>query len=117
VSNPWFGQVVNPIEALLEKWRQRGDTDSVNALLPPWRGNFGLIDGWADVLGALRLLEERGQLPPDEMATIANVAGRVERAINGPDDDYDWREHVNDREKVRVPPTPGVVFEYKCTQT
>jgi hypothetical protein len=82
MPDPWFDEVVNPIERLLERWQHRGDVDSVNALLPAWRSNFGLTDGWAEVLAVLRSLEERGELPPDEVATITKVAERVARAVN-----------------------------------
>jgi len=40
-----------------------------------------LTDGWATVLEALRSVLATEGLRPDEAATIARVADRVERAI------------------------------------
>ena len=81
MSDGWRKSVLNPIEHLLQRWADRGDEHLVARLLPAWRSNAGLTDGWVDVLDALRSITAAGVLPPDEAAIVAEVASRVERAI------------------------------------
>ena len=81
MSDAWRDEVLNPIEDVLQRWANRGDEHLVKTLLPAWRSNAGLTDGWAAVLEALRSVLATEGLRPDEAATIARVADRVERAI------------------------------------
>ncbi len=78
VATEWQ-QVLDPIEALIARWEARGN--SVVVVLPAWRANDGLTDGWDKVLAALRIVTSRAALPDDEMATLAMVAERLKAAI------------------------------------
>lgn len=81
MATAWQESVVDPIEALLGVWEERGDTAAVSALLPAWRANAGLTDGWYDVLAAMRAVPQVATLAPDEAATLAKVADRIEAAL------------------------------------
>ena len=81
MSDAWRDDVLSPVEDLLQRWTNRGDEHLVNTVLPAWRSNAGLTDGWADVLDALRSVLAAKELPPDEAATLGRVADRIERAI------------------------------------
>ena len=81
METEWQRSVLDPVEALLGHWEERGETAAVAALLPAWRANFGLTDGWYDVLDAMRAVPEVAALPPDEAATLAKVSHRIEVAL------------------------------------
>jgi hypothetical protein len=51
----WQKDVLEPVEGLVERWTAEGNEAALAALLPGWRGNNGLTDGWFDVLAALGL--------------------------------------------------------------
>jgi hypothetical protein len=45
--------VINPMEAMIDSWCDRRDLKALAILLPAWVNDFGLTDGWTDVLDAL----------------------------------------------------------------
>lgn len=81
MTTEWQRSVLDPIEALIGRWEERGETEAVAALLPAWRANGGLTDGWQDVLAAMRAVPERVRLPDDEAETLARAADRIESAL------------------------------------
>lgn len=65
----------------MRRWEERGESDAVATLLPAWRANAGLTDGWQDVLAAMRAVSERVALPHGEAVTLEGVARRIELAL------------------------------------
>jgi hypothetical protein len=81
VSTEWQESVLDPIEALLGRWEERDESAAVSTLLPAWRANAGLTDGWWDVLNALHAMPDVANLPPEEQETLNAVADRIETAL------------------------------------
>jgi hypothetical protein len=81
VSTEWQQSVLDPIEALIGEWEERGESAAVSTLLPAWRANAGLTDGWWDVLDAMHAVPDVANLPPEERATLEAVADRIEAAL------------------------------------
>jgi len=54
VTEVWRSGVLEPVEALLDRWRARGESAAIDRLDPAWRSDMGLTDGWFDVLNAIR---------------------------------------------------------------
>jgi hypothetical protein len=80
-TSDWTTMVIDPVEGLLDRWQQRDEQAAIALLLPAWRGNFGLTDGWTDVLHALHELPVAVALPDDERKVLASVAANIEEAI------------------------------------
>jgi hypothetical protein len=84
MESDWQTSVVDPIEALLQRWRKRGDSEALETLLPAWRGNAGLTDGWNAVLEALTATLDTDHLPSDEAEVVTAVAARIALALSSP---------------------------------
>jgi hypothetical protein len=81
VTTEWQRDVLDPIESLIGTWEKRGERDAVATLVPAWRANAGLTDGWHDVLATMRAVPSRIALPDEELATLSRVADRIEIAL------------------------------------
>lgn len=81
MTTEWQRSVLDPVEALIGLWAERGEREAVATLLPVWRANAGLTDGWQDVLAAMRAVPLRVSLPDDEAETLASAADRIESAL------------------------------------
>jgi hypothetical protein len=73
--------VNGPLNALIEAWCDRRDLRPLALLLPAYTSNFGLTDGWAEVMEALYDLRARGRLPDDEEAEVERIIPIVERMV------------------------------------
>ena len=73
--------VNGPLNALIEAWCDRRDLRPLALLLPAYTSNFGLTDGWAEVMEALYDLRARGRLPDDEEAEVERIIRIVERMV------------------------------------
>jgi hypothetical protein len=82
VESEWQASVIEPIEALLERWQERGDTEPVQILMPAWRANAGLTDEWFAVLTALSATLDSAHLPSDEADVLRAVSARIKRAVS-----------------------------------
>jgi hypothetical protein len=82
VESAWQESVIEPIEALLRRWDERGDTEALQTLMPVWRANSGLTDGWYAVLAALSVTLDSAHLPSDEAEALRNVAARIKRGVS-----------------------------------
>ena len=81
MTTEWQRSVLDPVEGLIGRWEERGETEAVAALLPAWRANSGLTDGWQDVLAAMRAVSQRVTLPGDEAETLASAADQIASAL------------------------------------
>ncbi len=73
--------VNGPLNALIEAWCDRRDLRPLALLLPACTSNFGLTDGWTEVMEALYDLRARGRLPDDEEAEVERIIPIVERMV------------------------------------
>ena len=78
----WDAQVIDPVERLVDQWRRGNNTVALDLLLPGWRSNFGLTDGWSGALDAVRDTAESDAVTPDERAVLKAVADRIKRALD-----------------------------------
>ena len=74
-------QVIDPMEALLTRWEQRGDA-ALGWVLPAWRANSGLTDGWGEVVQAINAAAESCFLPGPERLVLRDVAAKISEALN-----------------------------------
>lgn len=81
MATEWQESVLDPVEALIGRWEERGESAAMATLLPAWRANAGLTDGWHEVLAAMRQVPQRVALPEDEAATLDRAAKRIEAAL------------------------------------
>lgn len=81
MPSDWNEQVIQPVEHLLRVWQERGDKLPLDGLLPVWRANNGLTDGWSEAVGALRAVASSCFLPGEERALLQDVADRIESAV------------------------------------
>lgn len=77
----WATEVIDPMEELLARWEQRRDV-ALGWILPAWRANSGLTDGWADVLQAINAAAESCFLPGPERLVLRGVADTISGALN-----------------------------------
>ncbi|MDP9101051.1 MAG: hypothetical protein M3N21_02755 [Actinomycetota bacterium] len=78
----WDEDVVAPVEKLLEEWQREGNHAAVEVVLPAWRTNSGLTDGWAAAAAALRDGLASGAVSrAADRRTLERVARRIERAV------------------------------------
>ena len=73
--------VYGPLSRLVDVWCERRDLGHLAALLPAYVYNFGLTDGWADLMEALRTIRAQRNLPDDEQAEIERLVVIVEKAV------------------------------------
>jgi hypothetical protein len=69
------------INELVDRWCDRRDLWALRRILSGWPRVSGLTDEWAQLMEALRSLQEDRRLPPDELATIERVLVDVERIV------------------------------------
>jgi len=81
VSDEEEHPVYGPLGRLVDRWCERRDLGHLAAVLPAYVYNFGLTDGWADLMEALRVVRSSETLPSDERAEIERVLRIVERAV------------------------------------
>ena len=77
----WSRDILEPIEQLIDRWTAEGNHAALDALMPAWRANSGLTDGWHDALAALRALPDHVALTTEETTTVSRVAARIEWAL------------------------------------
>ena len=74
--------VIEPIETLITSWCDRRELKALAILLPAWVNNFGLTDGWTDVLDALVDLRGRPWLIESDRQVIEQAIVLVQRALD-----------------------------------
>ena len=72
------------VSGLIDAWCDRRELDLLARLLPAWVSNNGLIDGWAEVLDALKRLRGRPGIAGAEADVIERSIIEVERAVYRP---------------------------------
>ena len=78
----WHDDVIGPIEMLLADWEREGNGPARAAVLPGWRANSGLTDGWAAAAAALRDGVASGAVSREaDRRTLERVARRIERSV------------------------------------
>lgn len=78
----WDSQVIAPVEGLIDRWTQDGNARALGLLLPGWRANGGLTDGWAGALNAVRATAASEALEGDDRAVLRDVAERIQHALD-----------------------------------
>jgi hypothetical protein len=82
MTDEWRSNVLDPVEALISRWQSRGETAATDRLVPVWRSNVGLTDGWHDVLTCIRDVTLSVPLPSEELATLKDVAVAIETSMD-----------------------------------
>jgi hypothetical protein len=78
----WDEQVIDPVERFIDRWTRDNNAVALNTLLPGWRSNFGLTDGWSGALDAVRTTAESDAVTPDERAVLQGVADHIKHALD-----------------------------------
>ena len=77
----WQHDVLDPVEGLLERWAADGNEAALAVLLPGWRANNGLTDGWFGALEALRSATTSAAVAAEDAAVLRKVADRLEHRL------------------------------------
>jgi hypothetical protein len=73
--------VNGPLSRLVDAWCERRDLHSLARVLPAYIWNFGLTDGWSDLLMALRGLRGDRRLPGDEQEVLERIIVEAEHIV------------------------------------
>ena len=79
--NQWNAEVIAPVEALIDRWTRENKSVALGRLLPGWRSNDGLTDGWHWALHAVRSAADSEAVAADEQAILRQVADLNEHAL------------------------------------
>lgn len=71
--------VNGPLGRLVDAWCERRDLHPPARVLPAYIWNFGLTDGWGELMVALHTLRADRWLPEDEQQILERVIVEVER--------------------------------------
>jgi hypothetical protein len=71
------------LKALIDAWCDRRALRPLARILPAYTAFYGMTDGWAELLEALKNVRAycRDELPETEMAAIAELVRAAEKAV------------------------------------
>jgi hypothetical protein len=73
--------VNGPLGRLVDAWCERRDLHPLARVLPAYMWNFGLTDGWGELLMALQTLRADRRLPDDEQDLLERIIVEAERIV------------------------------------
>lgn len=82
VVNDWETGVIEPMERLISRWTRHGNDLALGLLLPGWRSNVGLKDGWHATPDAVHAMAASDVVGSEVRGSLLDVAHRTKYALD-----------------------------------